>query len=104
MKTVRHFFVTTDMSLQLHQAGSVEWWDLWTDTMQRVPRLEALICHSRILLHNGYVDRQDEVSSARRVYREIVGPTRSVDWCDLVKRCDRGGASGKRSLRELRLP
>ena len=78
------------MSLQLHQAGSVQWWDSWTGTMERVCRLEALVCHTRILLQDGYVDRQDEVSSARRLYKEIVGPTQSVEWSEITKRCQRG--------------
>ena len=60
--------------------------------MERVYRLEALVSHTRNLLHDGYVDRQDEVSSARREYKEIVGPTRSVERKEVVKKSDRSCA------------
>ena len=68
----------------------MEWWTYWTDNIELLARLEILVEHSRILINHGLVDMHDEVSSARREYKDIVGPSRKLDLSDVLRKKDRG--------------
>ena len=85
-----HKMYNMSTSLQLCQAGGVELWNVWTYTLEWMVRLEALVEHTLTLTDCGLVDRQDEVSSARRKYKEVVGPTKSFDWQEVMMRHERG--------------
>ena len=68
----------------------MKWWVKWTETLELVARLEVLVDHAWILAKEGLVDMQDEVSSARRVYKAVVGPSREVGFGEVLRKNDRG--------------
>ena len=58
--------------------------------LELLGRLEVLVDHTRILRESCFVDKQDEVSSARRENNAIVGPTRVIDRSEVLEKNDRG--------------
>ena len=67
--------------------------------MELLARLELLVDHSRILCSEGLVDTQDEVSSARRVYMSLVGPSREVGFGEVLRKT--GGSAGETDPQRL---
>ena len=39
---------------------------------------------------NGFTDKQDEVSSARRLFKELMGPSRKLSRKEILRRYERG--------------
>ena len=56
-------------------AGGTQKLANWTAVQERVTRLEALDSHQENILRMGIAHTSDEITAARRVYKEITRPS-----------------------------
>ena len=78
------------MHVTATRAGGKERWTDWAASVERRKRLEALVHYKEMVMSNNIPDMAEEVASATRLYREIMGPTRVLDKEDILVKYRRG--------------
>ena len=61
----------------------------WAAHMERMTRLQLLVRFKEALVNKGILDNLEEVASANRMYKEVMGPTQSMTKREIAEKAVR---------------